>query len=78
MGELLRDPAVEANACVAFDDKSFLRPAAAPTRTLWHNLYDTHERSMEVDFYLRDEPDPETPGRKRSARSGYFRFQLSC
>jgi hypothetical protein len=77
-GKLTPEFMKQANACVAFDDKSFLRPAAAPTRTLWHDLYDTDERSMEVDFYLRDEPDPETPGRKRSARSGYFRFQLSC
>jgi hypothetical protein len=77
-GKLTPEFMKQANACVAFDDKSFLRPAAAPTRTLWHNLYDTDERSMEVDFYLRDEPDPETPGRKRSARSGYSRFQLSC
>ena len=26
----------------------------------------------------RDEADPEVPGRNRSVRSGYFRFQLSC
>lgn len=77
-GKITPEFMIAANASVAFEDKTFLRPAAAPTRTLWHNLYDTGERSMEVDFYLRDEPDPETPGRKRSARSGYFRFQLSC
>ena len=77
-GKLTPEFMKQANACVAFEDKSFLRPVAAPTRTLWHNLYDTDKRSMEVAFYLRDEPDPETPGRNRSVRSGYFRFQLGC
>jgi hypothetical protein len=48
-----------------------------PNRTLWHALYYPEQQKVEVSFYLRDEPDPERPGKSRIVRSGYAKFVLS-
>jgi Acyl-coenzyme A:6-aminopenicillanic acid acyl-transferase len=48
----------------------------APTRTLWHALYVPEQRSLQVSFYLRDEPDPDKEGKSRSVRSDYLTFEL--
>ena len=53
-----------AHACVHREDP------ASPSRTLWHGLYDSVDRSLEVSFYLGDDP----AGGLR--RSPYLRFQL--
>jgi len=48
----------------------------APTRTLWHALYVPENRSLQISFYLRDEPDPDKPGQTRVVRSEYLAFDL--
>jgi hypothetical protein len=53
-----------AHACVHREDP------ASPSRTLWHGLYDAVERSLEVSFYLGDDP----AGAVR--RSPYERFGI--
>jgi hypothetical protein len=65
------------NACVAARSPA-TNPAVAPSRTLWHGLYDIDARSLEIDFYLGDVLDAEQPGEVRIKRSGYRVFQLDC
>jgi Acyl-coenzyme A:6-aminopenicillanic acid acyl-transferase len=48
----------------------------APTRTLWHVLYSPEGRSMQISFYLRDEPDTGKPNAIRIVRSPYRQFKL--
>jgi hypothetical protein len=50
--------------------------APPPNRTLWHVLYFPEKRAMQVSYYLRDEADPETPGKAKIVRSEYMGFQL--
>jgi hypothetical protein len=71
------------NACVFADDAvmreyaNFTRLELLTTgRTLWHSVYDTHERSLEISFYLRDEPDGESSDPRSAIRSDYYRFRL--
>jgi hypothetical protein len=54
----------DAHACVHREDR------ASPSRTLWHGLYDAVDRSLEVSFYLGDDP----AGGAR--RSPYQRFGI--
>jgi hypothetical protein len=49
-------------------------PGRAPNRTLWHALYFPEQRKVQVNFYLRDEPDPDHPGKKHIVRSDYVEF----
>lgn len=75
----------ETNACVFADDAmqqeytkaTGLEPASA-VRTLWHSIYDTQERSLEVSFYLRDEPGADEQLPCTAIRSDYHRFQLNA
>jgi len=53
-----------AHSCVHRDD------AGSPVRTLWHGLYDAVDRSLEISFYLGEDP----AGGVR--RSPYVRFGL--
>jgi hypothetical protein len=48
----------------------------APNRTLWHALYFPEQRKVQVSFYLKDEADPDHPGKTRVARSNYLEFAL--
>jgi Acyl-coenzyme A:6-aminopenicillanic acid acyl-transferase len=48
----------------------------APTRTLWHALYVPEKRSVQISYYLRDEPDPAKEGATRDVRSDYLQFAL--
>jgi hypothetical protein len=48
----------------------------APTRTLWHAIYSPERRSLQISFYLRDEPDSNKPGAARIVRSSYRQFTL--
>jgi hypothetical protein len=50
--------------------------ARAPTRTLWHALYVPEKRSLEINFFLHDEPDPDKPGQVRDVRSEYLEFAV--
>lgn len=44
----------------------------SPGRTLWHAVYDTTDRSVEIDFYLAEDPSASN-GQKRS---GYQKYKL--
>jgi Acyl-coenzyme A:6-aminopenicillanic acid acyl-transferase len=46
----------------------------APSRTLWHALYVPEKRSLQISFYLHDEPDPDKAGQMRIVRSEYLEF----
>jgi hypothetical protein len=48
----------------------------APGRTLWHTLYVPETRSLDVSFYLRDEPDPDHPDQIKIIRTEYQHFAL--
>jgi penicillin V acylase-like amidase (Ntn superfamily) len=52
-------------------------PSRPPVRTFWHALYHPEERRAQYSFYLRDEPDPERPGKIRVVRSDYLEFRLA-
>ncbi len=70
------------NASVFADDmlmahlQMAFRAGAPATRTLWHAIYDTSERSLQVSFYLTDEPRLEPPSQRRALRSAYYSFRL--
>jgi hypothetical protein len=75
----------ETNACVFVDDAvqreytNLTRIEYLTTgRTLWHSVYDTQERSLEVSFYLRDEPGETETDPRPAIRSDYHRFQLKA
>jgi hypothetical protein len=48
----------------------------APVRTLWHAVYHPERRAVEVSFYLRDEPDPDRPGKTRVIRTEHIELVL--
>jgi hypothetical protein len=48
----------------------------APNRTLWHALYSPEGRSMQISFYLRDEPDTSKPNAFKIVRSPYRKLKL--
>jgi hypothetical protein len=52
-------------------------PHRPPIRTMWHALYHPEERRVQLSFYLRDEPDPDRPGKIRVVRSEYQEFRLA-
>ncbi|HCI81000.1 MAG TPA: hypothetical protein DHW02_15070 [Ktedonobacter sp.] len=75
----------ETNACVFADDamqQEYIaatgRELLSDVRTLWHSIYDTQERSLEVSFYLRDEPSADEASPRTAIRSTYHRFQLNA
>lgn len=76
------DDLKQTNASVFADDTLMahlqvaFRAGAAATRTLWHTIYDTAENSLQVSFYLRDEPSLEDPEQRRALRSAYYAFRL--
>jgi hypothetical protein len=47
-----------------------------PHRTLWHALYFPEQRKVQISFYLRDEADPDHPGKSRVVRADYVEFTL--
>lgn len=64
-GPLSTEEVKAAHACVHREDPGF------PARTLWHGIYDAVDRSLEISFYLGDDP-----GSGGVRRSPYLRFQL--
>ncbi len=69
------DDIKKTNACVKARSSAGQRVPGLPARlnrTFWHSLYDCTDGSMEVDFYLGE--DPSAPGGER--RSGYLKFKL--
>jgi hypothetical protein len=76
------DDLKQTNASVFADDvlmahlQVAFRAGAPATHTLWHAIYDTSERSLQVSFYLRDEPGLEHPEQRRVLHSAYYAFRL--
>ena len=60
------DDIKHANRCVRA-----VGQGAVPGRTLWHAVYDCHDKSLEIDFYLG-----ENGADGKEKRSGYVHFQL--
>jgi hypothetical protein len=67
------DDVKRTNACVWIVDDPRAEPAKTPDRTLWHAVYDCTERSLDVDFYLGEDPTDAELGQRRS---GYLKFRL--
>lgn len=51
-------------------------PNRAPGRTLWHALYDTHDQSLLVKFYLGESSDQEDKSKVTIKYSDYLHFKL--
>lgn len=51
-------------------------PGQAAVRTLWHSLYDTRKRRLEIDFYLGERRSGTVGGAPEIRRSGYLSFSL--
>ncbi len=60
------DDIKHANRCVRA-----VGQGTVPGRTLWHSVYDCHDKSLEIDFYLG-----ENGANGKEKRSGYLHFQL--
>jgi len=52
-------------------------PVYAPGRTLWHALYDTEKRSINVKFYMGEKPNPNDDKKVIINYSNYIKFQLN-
>lgn len=59
----------EINSKVFISDDMFAEKPPFPNRTIYHNLYDTLNNSMEISFYRKDDD-------KRSLRTEYYKFRL--
>jgi hypothetical protein len=64
------------NACVMNDESPPPQPYA-PNRTIWHAMYYPERRSVDIDFYLGEQADPNSPKGAGIRRSGYRTFSLS-
>jgi predicted choloylglycine hydrolase len=60
----------EINSRVFISDDMFHKKPDPKERTIYHSLYDTNKRSMEISFYRKDEG-------KKELRTRYFEFQLT-
>lgn len=65
------------NASVAVPPRKVTDPTRAPHRTLWHAVYDTYEKSLEIKFYLGEKPDPQNKDRVVLKYSDYIKFKLN-
>ncbi|MPW25257.1 hypothetical protein GC105_05580 [Alkalibaculum sp. M08DMB] len=72
------DFAKDTNTLVFIEKSSFKNPPEVPVRTLLHSIYDIDNRSLEVNFYLRDRAKKHREENKESTRTSYFRFSLEC
>lgn len=61
----------EINSLVFVGDEMFNIVPKNRVRTIYHNVYDTRKKSMEISFYRKDDG-------KHQRRTEYFRFQLEC
>ncbi len=55
---------------------SFKMPGFAPNRTMWHTIYNTEKRSLQVKFYLGETIDPKDKKKVIPRYSDYLYFQL--
>ena len=65
----------ETNQRVSCTQNPPSKPQVA-NRTLWHALYYPEARRGDLDFYLGETPDPDSPGSVKIRRSGYQTFRL--
>ncbi len=68
-GIISNDKIKEINSCVFICDEMFETIPQMKERTIYHNLYDTHQKSMEISFYRKDENN-------KQERTEYFKFEL--
>jgi predicted choloylglycine hydrolase len=59
----------EINSKVFISDVMFADEPPFPERTIYHNLYDTSNNSMEISFYRKDDG-------KQQLRTEYYKFRL--
>ena len=57
------------NSKVFIQDKMHLTKQKEPVRTIYHNLYDTTKKSMEISFYRKDVGE-------KQLRTDYYKFML--
>ncbi|MEZ5070708.1 MAG: C45 family autoproteolytic acyltransferase/hydrolase [Bacteroidales bacterium] len=57
------------NSLVFIRDEMYDHPPQRPVRTIYHNLYNTHQKTMEISFYRKDEGG-------QQLRTEYFMFGL--
>jgi len=62
------------NNKVAADNYDIPNKIYAPQRTIWHELYDVNEKSLQISFYLGDKIDEQ--GKIKAVRSEYLKFKL--
>lgn len=70
------DEIKQINQMVSGNKYSFLDQNWAPSRTLWHSIYDQNERTLEVKFYLGEKTDPQDPTRGIFEETEYYKFNL--
>lgn len=58
------------NSQVFIRDDMFNDHPQKPVRTIYHNIYNTHQKTMEISYYRKDEG-------KHQLRTAYFKFGLS-
>lgn len=63
------DKIKEINTNVFITDEMFKTKQAKKERTIYHNIYNINEKSMEVSYYRKDSGDSQS-------RTEYFKFQL--
>ncbi|MCP4178681.1 MAG: linear amide C-N hydrolase [bacterium] len=68
-GRISTDRIKEINFLVFIGDEMFESIPEKKERTIYHNLYETHKKSMEISFYRKDENN-------KQLRTEYFKFQL--
>lgn len=59
----------EINSKVFIRDEMYLVKQKEPVRTIYHNLYDTSKKSMEISFYRKDQGG-------NQLRTDYYNFIL--
>jgi penicillin V acylase-like amidase (Ntn superfamily) len=67
---------ISINSSVAVPPTALGSQARAPGRTLWHSIYDIDERSLQVKFYLGEQPDPGAEDRMILEYTPYLAFEL--
>lgn len=68
-GKISTNKMKEINSKVFISDDMFAEEPVYPERTIYHNLYDTLNKSMEISFYRKDEY-------KQALRTEYYNFRL--
>ncbi len=66
----------EINSRVSVPPLAFYHLEYAPPRTLWHSLYDLEQKTMQVKFYLGEEPIPDDKEKVKILGSEYYNFSL--